>query len=40
MVDTSLSLGAVLWQKDGIIYLVAGETSDKTEIKASANSLQ
>jgi Putative zinc-finger len=40
MVDSSLSLGAVLWQKDGIIYLVAGETSDKTEIKASANSLQ
>jgi hypothetical protein len=40
MVDSSLSLGAVLWQKGGIIYLVAGETSDKTEIKASANSLQ
>ncbi len=40
MVDSSLSLGAILWQKDGIIYLVAGDTSDKTEIKASANSLQ
>ena len=25
MVDSSLSLGAILWQRDGIIYLVAGE---------------
>ena len=40
MTDTSLSLGAVLWQKGGIVYMVAGATSDRTQLLKSANSLQ
>jgi hypothetical protein len=39
MVDPSLSLGAVLWQTGGIVYMVAGATSDRTQLMDSANSL-
>jgi hypothetical protein len=39
MSDSSLSLGAVIWQTGGIIYMVAGATSDSTQLLASANSL-
>jgi hypothetical protein len=40
IVDASLSLGAVIWQTGGIVYMVAGATSDSTQLKDSANSLQ
>jgi Putative zinc-finger len=39
MTDSSLSLGAVIWQTHGIIYMVAGSTSDSTQLLDSANSL-
>ncbi len=39
MVDPSLSLGAVIWQTHGIIYIAAGATSDSAQLLDSANSL-
>ena len=39
MTDPSLSLGAIIWQAHGIIYMVAGATSDSTQLLNSANSL-
>ncbi|MFL5654164.1 MAG: zf-HC2 domain-containing protein [Ktedonobacteraceae bacterium] len=39
MVDSSLSLGAVIWQTRGIIYMVAGSTSDSAQLLDSANAL-
>ncbi len=40
MTDSSLSLGAVVWQTRGIIYVVAAATSNSTELLGSANSLR
>jgi hypothetical protein len=40
MLDSSLSLGAVIWQTRGIIYVVAGATSSDTQLLDSANSLR
>lgn len=40
MADSSLSLGAVIWQTGGIIYMVGGETSDGPQLLDTANSLQ
>jgi hypothetical protein len=40
IVDPSLSLGAVIWQTGGIVYMVAGATSNSTQLMESANSLQ
>ncbi|HLI08177.1 MAG TPA: zf-HC2 domain-containing protein [Ktedonobacteraceae bacterium] len=40
MTDSSLKLGAVIWQAHGIIYAVAGATSNGAQLLASANSLQ
>ncbi len=40
MIDTSLSLGAVLWQTGGIVYMVAGAANDRAQLLASANSLR
>jgi Putative zinc-finger len=40
MTDSSMSLGAVIWQTHGIIYAVAGATSSGAQLLASANSLQ
>jgi hypothetical protein len=40
MTDTSLSLGAVIWQTHGIIYAVAGATSSSAQLLECANSLQ
>jgi hypothetical protein len=39
LVDSSLSVGVLIWQTQGIIYVAAGETSDKTQLLNSANSL-
>jgi hypothetical protein len=39
MVDSSLSLGAVIWQTGGIVYMVAGATSDSAQLMDSTNSL-
>ena len=39
MTDSSLSLGAIIWQTHGIIYMVAGSTSDSGQLLNSANSL-
>jgi hypothetical protein len=39
MVDSSLTLGAVIWQTGGIVYALAGATSDSTQLMDSANSL-
>ncbi|HET9919731.1 MAG TPA: zf-HC2 domain-containing protein [Ktedonobacteraceae bacterium] len=39
MADSSMSLGAVIWQTRGIIYVAAGATSNSAEILGSANSL-
>jgi Putative zinc-finger len=39
MTDPSLSLGAVIWQTRGIIYVAAGATSDSAQLLDSANSL-
>ncbi|MGO8949050.1 MAG: anti-sigma factor family protein [Ktedonobacterales bacterium] len=39
MVDSSLSLGAVIWQTGGIVYMVAGATSDSAQLMDSVNSL-
>ncbi len=38
MTDAALTLGGVLWQKNGIIYAIAGEVSDGTQLLACANS--
>lgn len=40
MTDSSLSLGAVVWQTHGIIYVVAAATSNSAELLGSANSLR
>lgn len=40
LTDTSLSLGAVLWQAHGVIYVVACATSNTSELMDTANSLQ
>lgn len=40
MTDSSMSLGAVVWQTRGIIYVVAAATSNSTELLGSANSLR
>jgi hypothetical protein len=37
--DPSLSLGAVIWQTGGVVYMVAGATSNSTQLMDSANSL-
>ena len=39
MQDSSMSLGVVLWQSQGIIYAVAGATSNSTQLLNTANSL-
>ena len=39
MADTSLSLGAVIWQSHGIIYAVGGATSNSAQLLECANSL-
>ena len=39
VVDPSLSLGAVVWQTGGVVYMVAGATSNSTQLMDSANSL-
>jgi hypothetical protein len=39
MTDSSLSLGAVIWQTGGIIYMAAGATSDSTQLMNTVNSL-
>ncbi|HXZ04429.1 MAG TPA: zf-HC2 domain-containing protein [Ktedonobacteraceae bacterium] len=39
MTDTSLSLGALIWQTHGIIYAVGGATSDSAQLLDCANSL-
>jgi hypothetical protein len=39
MVDSSLSVGAVIWQTHGIIYVVAGAASSEAQLLDSANSL-
>lgn len=40
MTDPSLSLGAVIWQTHGIIYMVAGATSDNAQLLDTVNSLR
>jgi hypothetical protein len=40
MEDSSLAVGAVLWQTHGIIYVVAGATSSDAQLLDSANSLR
>lgn len=40
MTDSSMKLGAVIWQTHGIIYAVAGATSSSAQLLGSANSLQ
>ncbi len=40
LTDNSVSLGAVLWQTHGIIYVVATATSNATELLDTANSLR
>jgi hypothetical protein len=40
MTDSSLSLGAVIWQKGGIIYMAVGATSDSTQLMNTVNSLR
>jgi Putative zinc-finger len=39
MTDSSLSLGALIWQTRGIIYVVAGATGDSAQLLDTANSL-
>jgi hypothetical protein len=39
MADSSLSLGAVIWQTGEVWYAVAGATSDRTQLLESANAL-
>ncbi len=39
MTDPSLSMGAVIWQTHGIIYVAAGATSDSAQLLATVNSL-
>ena len=39
LIDSSLSLGGVIWQTHGIIYGIAGATSDSAQLLDSANSL-
>ena len=40
MTDSSLSLGALVWQTHGIIYGIGGAISDSAQLLDSANSLQ
>ena len=40
LVDSSIKYGGVIWQKSGIVYAVIANTSDKTQILNTANSLQ
>ena len=40
LTDNSVGAGAVLWQTGGVIYVVAGETNNTTELIDTANSLQ
>jgi hypothetical protein len=39
MTDTSLAVGAVIWQNHGIIYAVGGATSNSAQLLDCANSL-
>ena len=39
MTDPSLSMGVVIWQTRGIIYVAAGATSDTAQLLATVNSL-
>jgi len=39
MTDSSLSVGAIIWQTHGIIYGIGGATSDSAQLLDSANSL-
>ena len=39
MLDSSLTLGAVIWQTGGVVYALAGATSDGAQLMDSANSL-
>jgi hypothetical protein len=38
--DSSLSLGALVWQTHGIIYGIGGAINDSAQLLDSANSLQ
>jgi hypothetical protein len=40
LTEQSLKVGAVLWQAQGIIYLVATQTGDSTALLATTNSLR
>ena len=40
LADSSLSVGGVLWQTGGIVYVIASATSDRSQLLNSANSLQ
>jgi len=40
LTDNSLGVGAVIWQAGGVIYIVAGTTSNTSELMDAANSLQ
>jgi hypothetical protein len=40
MTDSSLSMGALVWQMHGIIYGIGGTISDSGQLLESANSLQ
>jgi len=40
MTDSSLSLGAIVWQTHGIIYGIGGAISNSSQLLDSANSLQ
>ena len=40
LADSSLKIGAVIWQTHGIIYMIATETSNGTEVLDTANSLR
>lgn len=40
LVDSSIKYGGAIWQKSGIVYGVIANTSDRTEILDTANSLR
>ncbi len=40
VVDNSINYGGVIWQKDGIVYAVIANISDRTQILNTANSLR
>ena len=40
LVDSSINYGGVIWQKDGIVYAVIANISDRTQILNTANSLR